>query len=84
MVDRGWWRVKEVSDYLGVSRLRVDQLVATGGFPTPSPVGGVRLWKPTKIETWAEANWWGTMRWRVRPDQRGRVGAQASTARTPR
>ena len=47
-------RTSDVAAFLGVSRQRVDQLVATGGFLAPRLVAGHRMWKRTSIEAWTD------------------------------
>lgn len=46
--------VHEVAEMLGVSRQRVDRIVATDdSFPTPEAVlAAGRIWKRTDIEAW--------------------------------
>ena len=43
-------------------------MYAEGKLPEPNRVDGIGpLWKPARIERWAEREWWGTRRWRTRP-----------------
>jgi predicted DNA-binding transcriptional regulator AlpA len=64
-------RVKDVAAYLRVSHQRVSVMYAEGKLPKPDHVDRVGpIWKPAAIERWAEAQWWGTRRWRRRPKGR--------------
>lgn len=48
--------VFEVAQILGVSRQRVYQLIARGGFPEPVATLAVgRIWTREDIERWAES-----------------------------
>jgi predicted DNA-binding transcriptional regulator AlpA len=51
-VERGYLRVGDVVDVLGVSRQRCDQLTQRDGFPQPKAVGGRRLWRRSPVEVW--------------------------------
>jgi predicted DNA-binding transcriptional regulator AlpA len=65
MVERGYLRVGDVAELLGVSRQRADQLRHGADFPTPIEVSGRRLWRRSDVERWAKRSWWGTKPWRV-------------------
>ena len=58
-------RPRDVADYLGISRQRVDQLAAADGFPGPRMVGIDRMFDQTEIESWADEYWWHRKPWRV-------------------
>ena len=47
-------RSREVADYLGVSRKRVDQMEALGRLPEPGHVEDHRMWDRAEIEAWAD------------------------------
>jgi hypothetical protein len=57
----------EIAAFLGVTRQRAVQLSAMDGFPPAQEIAGRPMWRTETIEAWAEANWWGTRPWRVRP-----------------
>ena len=45
-------------------------MYAEGKLPEPDDVDGIGpLWKPARIEQWAEREWWDTQRWRKRPEK---------------
>jgi hypothetical protein len=67
MLDRGYMRHGEIAVFLGVTRDRAVQLSAMDGFPPVQEIAGRPTWRTETIEPWAEADWWGTKRWRVRP-----------------
>jgi predicted DNA-binding transcriptional regulator AlpA len=54
MVERGYLRVGDVADLLGVSRQRADQLRHRQDFPTPIEVAGRRMWRRIDVEAWAD------------------------------
>lgn len=60
-------RVSDVATYLRVSQQRGAQMYAEGKLPEPDQIDGIGpLWKPARIERWAEREWWDTRRWRQR------------------
>jgi hypothetical protein len=63
-------RMSDVAAYLQVSHQRVAQMRQEGKLPKPDRVDRIGpLWEPTTIERWAEREWWGTRRWRMRPEK---------------
>ena len=61
------WRVTDVAEFLGVSHQRIDQLLAQRRLPPPTGRSGrVRLWERSSVESWADAEWWDSRRWRTR------------------
>lgn len=59
------FRIKDVAAYLRVTHQRGAQMNAEGKLPEPERVDHIGpQWKPSKIERWAERQWWETRRWR--------------------
>ena len=58
----------EIAAFLGITRQRAVQISAMDGFPPVEETAGRPMWRTEAIEAWAEANWWSTKRWRVRPE----------------
>jgi hypothetical protein len=71
------FRVKDVAAYLRVSHQRGTQMYAEGKLPKPERIDRIGpLWKPARIEQWAEREWWETRRWRKRPRSYGHGARQ--------
>lgn len=59
--------IRDIAEYLGVTRQRVHQLTPTPGFPAPVEQIVSREWDAAEIEAWAATAWWDTKPWRRRP-----------------
>ncbi len=66
MLPRSMMTVRDLAEYLGVSRQPVEAIWRSAHHGFPSPVGKTptgRVWDRVEVEAWARARWWGTRTW---------------------